>query len=61
MGTNNYNAICEFWAITFLAASSEAFASAIANQAMGLADPTGVIGVVQAFNQPKCDDHMPIP
>ena len=60
-GTDTYNAICEDWVLTYLAAASAAFALACTNQALGLADPSGIVSVIVAFNNPKCATHVPFP
>ncbi len=60
-GTDTYNAICDAWVRTYLTAASKAFALAVVNHAAGLADPTGIVSLIQAFNNPKCSTHVAFP
>ena len=61
IGSANYKSIANKWTQIYLVASFESFATALRDQLISMADPTGVIGLIQAFTQPKCEQHSTIP
>ena len=61
VGSANYKSIANKWTQIYLVSSIDAFVTAIDSQIISMADPTGVIGLIQAYNQPMCDQHSTIP
>ena len=61
VGSANYNSIAKQWTIVYIVASVASFLTTITDVAISLADPTGIIGLIQAYNKPKCEQHTTIP
>ena len=61
VGSPTYNSIVNVWTQVYLAASSKEFAMQAASQVIAMSDPTGIIGLIQTFNQPMCGQHSPMP
>ena len=61
VGSANYKSIASRWTHVYLMASLASFTSAVNDNLVSLADPTGIIGLIQAFNQPTCEQHTTIP
>jgi hypothetical protein len=61
VGTPNNKQIARKWAQVVAAIYGGAFASDVANFAVGAADVTGVVGTIQAYNKPVCGQHTPVP
>jgi len=60
-GTAYYNAIASAWTQIYLNNALAAFNTAILNVATSVADPSGIIGTIQAFNNPQCGTHTAFP
>ena len=60
-GSLNYQGIVRLWTSVYLAQSNQDLADAMRDIVLSTIDPTGVVGVIQAYNKPMCGEHAPIP
>ena len=61
VGSPTYDSIVNMWTKVLVAQSSQDFASGVAKQGLAMADTTGLVGLIQTFNQPMCGQHSPMP
>ena len=61
VGSANYNSIAKRWTQIYIMASVASFVTALSDIAISVADPTGIIGLIQAYNKPQCQQHTTIP
>ena len=61
VGSANYKSIANRWTHIYLVASVDSFVTAMHDNLISMVDPTGIIGLIQAYNQPKCEQHTTIP
>jgi hypothetical protein len=60
-GTPNYNQIAQAWAGVLIAATLKADGIQVAVFIASVIDPTGIIGLWDAFNNPACTQHTDFP
>jgi hypothetical protein len=60
-GSDEFKAIGRRWAQVVAAINARIFQIELTKFVSGMADSTGILGTIYAFDKPKCGDHVPFP
>jgi len=60
-GSDEFKAIGRRWAQVVAAINARIFQIELHKFVSGMADSTGILGTIYAFDKPKCGDHVPFP
>jgi len=60
-GSDEYKAIGRRWAQVVAAINARIFQIELHKFVSGMADESGILGTIYAFDKPKCGDHVPFP